>query len=103
MPRIVTSKSGKTVYIVGSDEALKKVPDGAIWLTEAEVKATVPGVGELVLLAKQAFGSENIRVRFTGKAIEGKHYVKRGLDYELEEKKSPLCPCQGLRAKTTIN
>ena len=43
MPRIVTSKSGKTVYIVGSDEALKKVPDGAIWLTEAEVKATVPG------------------------------------------------------------
>ena len=88
MPRIVTSKSGKTVYIVGSDEALKKVPDGAIWLTEAEVKATVPGVGELVLRLKETFGSDNVRVRFTGKAVEGSHYIKRGMTYELEKKKS---------------
>ena len=102
-PALIRSRCGRDVYIVGSQKALEKVPQGKVWVTEAEVNATVPAVGELVLRLKEVFGSENVRVRFTGKAIEGKHYVKRGLDYELEEKKSPLCPCQGLRAKTTSN
>lgn len=81
---MIKSGSGKDVYLVGCQEALSKVPEGSIWVTEAEVKATVPAVGELVLRIKEVFGSENVRVRFSGKHVEGHHYVKTGLDYELE-------------------
>ena len=102
-PALVRSRCGRDVYIVGSQRALEKVPQGKIWLTEAEVHATVPAVGELVLRLKEVFGSENVRVRFTGKAVEGKHYVKKGLNYELEEKKSPKALAGARRAKTTNN
>ena len=87
-PALIRSRCGRDVYIVGSQKALEKVPQGEIWVTEAEVNATVPAVGELVLRLKETFGSENVRVRFTGKAVEGSHYIKRGMTYELEKKKS---------------
>ena len=87
-PALVRSRCGRDVYIVGSQKALEKVPQGEIWVTEAEVNATVPAVGELVLRLKETFGSENVRVRFTGKAVEGSHYIKRGVTYDLEKKKS---------------
>ena len=87
-PTLIRSRCGRDVYIVGSQKALEKVPHGKIWVTEAEVNATVPAVGELVLRFKETFGSENVRVRFTGKAVEGSHYIKRGMTYELEKKKS---------------
>ena len=87
-PVLIKSGSGKDVYLVGCQEALSKVPEGSIWVTEAEIKAMVPAVGELVLDIKEVFGSENVRVRFTGKAVEGSHYIKRGMTYELEKKKS---------------
>ena len=85
-PALIRSRCGRDVYIVGSQKALEKVPQGKIWVTEAEVNATVPAVGELVLRLKETFGSENVRVRFTGKAVEGSHYVRRGIIYELEKK-----------------
>ena len=84
-PALIRSRCGRDVYLVGSQEALEKVPSGSIWVTESEVKAMVPAVGELVLNIKEVFGSENVRVRHTGKHVEGYHYVQKGYAYELEK------------------